>query len=138
MTADPPSWAARLREERRKRGWSQRQMALRIYRAADERVQAGLPRVEHIVRRIVGYESGAHRPRDPYAELYSRAFGIPREVLFGPGSGEQPDRLPLAADGDGLATWISSSNTTDEAIDRIGQSALALANVHARQPPRPC
>jgi hypothetical protein len=50
MTADPPSWAARLREERCKRGWSQRQMALRIYRAADERVQAGLPRVEHLSR----------------------------------------------------------------------------------------
>lgn len=136
MTADPPSWAARLREERCKRGWSQRQMALRIYRAADERVQAGLPRVEHIVRRIVGYEGGAHRPRDPYVELYSRAFGIPRDVLFGPGGGEQPDRLPLAADGDGLATWISSSNTTDEAIDRIGQTVLKLAGVHARQPPR--
>ncbi len=136
MTADPPSWAARLREERCKRGWSQRQMALRIYRAADERIQAGLPRVEHIVRRIVGYEGGVHRPRDPYVELYSRAFGIPRDVLFGPGSGEQPDRLPVAADGDGLATWISSSNTTDEAIDRIGQTVLALADVHARQPPR--
>jgi hypothetical protein len=97
-------------------------MALRIYRAADEQVQAGLPRVEHIVRRIVGYEGGAHRPRDPYLELYSRAFGIPRDVLFGPGGGEQPDRLPLAADGDGLATWISSSDTTDEAVDRIGQT----------------
>jgi hypothetical protein len=57
------------------RGWSQRQMALRLYRAADERVQAGLPRIEHIVRRIVSYESGSHRPRDPYVELYSRAFG---------------------------------------------------------------
>lgn len=136
MTADPPSWAVRLREERCKRGWSQRQMAVRIYRAADERIQAGLPRVEYIVRRIVGYEGGVHRPRDPYVELYSRAFGIPRDVLFGPGRGEQPDRLPVAADGDRLVTWISSSNTTDEAIDRIGQIVLALAGVHARQPPR--
>jgi len=112
-------------------------MAVRIYRAADERVRAGLPQVEHIVRRIVGYESGAHRPRDPYAELYSRAFGIPPAVLFGADSGGQPDDLPLAADGEGLGTWISSSNTTDEAIDRIGQAAAELAAVHARRPPQP-
>jgi transcriptional regulator with XRE-family HTH domain len=136
MTAEPPAWAARLREERCKRGWSQRQMALRIYRAADERVQAGLPRVEHIVRRIVSYESGTHRPRDPYLDLYSRAFGIPRDVLFGPGGSEQPYRLPLAADADGLSAWITSSNTTDEAIDRIGQATSELAVLHTRQPPR--
>ena len=103
MTAEPPLWAVRLREERCARGWSQRQMALRIYRAADERVQAGLPRAEHIVGRIVSYESGAHRPREPYVELYSRAFGIPRDVLFGPDGGPQ-DRLPLAADAERLAT----------------------------------
>jgi hypothetical protein len=136
MTAEPPPWAARLREERCKRGWSQRQMAVRVYRAADERVQAGLPRIEHIVRRIVSYESGTHRPRDPYTELYSRAFGIPRDVLFGPSGSEKPDRLPLAADADGLTTWITSSNTSDEAIERIAQIAVELAAIHARQPPR--
>jgi hypothetical protein len=136
MTAETPPWAARLREERCKRGWSQRQMALRIYRAADEGVQAGLPRIEHIVRRIVSYESAAHRPRDPYTELYSRAFGIPRDVLFGPSGSEPADRLPLAADADGLRTWITGSNTTDEAIERLGQITVDLAAVHARQPPR--
>ncbi len=96
-------------------------MAVRLYRAADERVQAGLPRIEYIVRRIVSYESGTHRPRDPYLELYSRAFGIPRDVLFGPIGSEQPDRLPIAADADGLATWITSSNTTDEASAASGR-----------------
>jgi transcriptional regulator with XRE-family HTH domain len=134
MTADPPLWAARLREERCKRGSSQRQLALRLYRAADERVQAGLPRYEHIVRRIVSYESGMHRPRDPYVELYSRAFGIPRDILFGPAVSEQPVDVPLAADADGLATWITSSNTTttttDEAIGRLGQTTLELAAAH--------
>jgi len=136
MTAEPPPWAARLREERCTRGWSQRQMAVRLYRAADERLQAGLPRIEHIVRRIVSYESGTHRPRDPYLELYSRAFGIPRDVLSGSIDSEQPDRLPMAADADGLATWITSSNTTDEAISRIGQATLELAGAHPRQSPR--
>ena len=111
-------------------------MAVRLYRAADERVRAGLPRIEHIVRRIVAYESGTHRPRDPYLELYSRAFGIPRDVLFGPIGREQPDRLPMAADADGLATWITSSNTTDEAISRIGQATQELAGAHPRQSPR--
>src|SRR5215468_580962 len=136
MTVDPPPWAARLREERSRRGWSQRQMALRIYRAADERTQAGLPRIEHIIRRIVSYESGTHRPRDPYTELYSRAFGIPRDVLFGPGGDEQPGRMPAAADADGLTSWITTSNTTDEAIERIGRAASELAGVHTRRPPR--
>jgi transcriptional regulator with XRE-family HTH domain len=136
MTADPLPWAARLREERCARGWSQRQMAVRLHRAADERVQAGLPRIEYIVRRIVGYESGTHRPRDPYLELYSRAFGIPRDILFGPAGSEHPARLPAAADAAGLATWITSSNTTDEAISRIGQAAHELAGAHPRQPPR--
>ena len=111
-------------------------MAVRLYRAADERVQAGLPRIEYIVRRIVAYESGTHRPRDPYLELYSRAFGVPRNVLFGPIGSEQPDRLPMAADADGLATWITSSNTTDEAISRIAQATHELAGAHPRQPPR--
>lgn len=136
MTAEPPPWAVRLRDERCTRGWSQRQMALRLYRAADERTQAGLPRIEYIVRRIVSYEGGIHRPHDQYLDLYSRALGIPRDVLFGPGSVEQPDRLPLAADADGLAAWIISSNTTDEAINRIGQTMLELAGAHPRQPPR--
>jgi transcriptional regulator with XRE-family HTH domain len=83
VTGGSLSLGARLREERYRRGWSQRQMALRLFRAADEQTRARLPCTEHVVRRIVGYEGDAHRPRDPYAELYSRAFGIPRELLFG-------------------------------------------------------
>jgi transcriptional regulator with XRE-family HTH domain len=83
---------------------------------------------------ITGYEAGAHLPGDQYAEPYSRALGIPPAVPFGAG-GEQ-DGLPLAAAADGLISWITSSNTTDEAIERIGQSALNLAGAHASQPPR--
>jgi hypothetical protein len=130
-----PAWAVRLREERCRRGWTKGQMALRISRAGDERTRAGLPDAEHIVRRITGYEAGAHLPGEQYAELYSRALGIPRAVLFGAGGGEQ-DVLPRAADADGLVSWITSSNTTDEAIERIGQSALDLAGAHTSQPPR--
>jgi transcriptional regulator with XRE-family HTH domain len=43
---------------------------------------------------------------------------------------------PVTADGDRLATWITSSNTTDEAIERIDHAASELAGRHARQPPR--
>jgi hypothetical protein len=81
-------------------------------------------------------ETRGAQPRDPYTELYSRAFGMPRDVLFGPSGSGLPDRLPLAADADGLRTWITGSNTTDEAIERLGQITGELAAVHARQPPR--
>lgn len=62
-------WAARLRDERCKHGWTKRQIALRIYRADDERTRTGLPDLEHIIRRITGYEADAHLPACQYAEL---------------------------------------------------------------------
>jgi hypothetical protein len=67
-------------------------MAVRLYRAAGETAQARLPRIEHIVRRVVAYESGAHQPSALYAELYGRALGIPPDVLFPRGRGKRPVR----------------------------------------------
>ena len=136
MTGGSLSLGARLRQERCRRGWSQRQMALRLFRAADEQTRARLPCTEHVVRRIVGYEGDAHRPRDPYAELYCRAFGIPRELLFGAAGGDPADSLPLGADADGLASWITSSNTTSEAVMEIELAMAALAVQHTGEPPR--
>ncbi|MER5647465.1 hypothetical protein [Streptosporangium sp. NPDC002524] len=76
-------WAARLRAERRSRCWSQREMAKQLAEAADDRVRARLPTRESLVRSLKTWESGKHRPRDPYPQLFARAFGVAEAELFG-------------------------------------------------------
>jgi hypothetical protein len=50
--------------------------------------------------------------------------------------GDQISELVTWAEADRLTSWITSSNTTDEAIERIAQITVELAAVHAGQPPR--
>jgi hypothetical protein len=61
---DLPSWAARLREERVRRLWSQKVTAARLRSAADEQTRARLPPRESIQRYIRDYEAGRHFPGD--------------------------------------------------------------------------
>lgn len=79
-----PLWAVRLRRERTSRLWSQKDIAVRLRKAADSQTQADLPDVESIQRYVRGYEAGRHFPGDLYGELYCRVFGLTREALFGP------------------------------------------------------
>ena len=138
VTGELPFWAARLREERVKRLWSQKDTAVRLRDAADEHTRARLPTVENIQRRVRGHESGANYPSDLYIELYCRAFGLTRTALLGP----SPERraaeeavFPTERDAAGLITWITASNTTDEAISHMDQRRAALAEAHTRLPP---
>jgi hypothetical protein len=138
---DLPSWAIRLREERVRRLWSQKVMAARLRGAADERTRALLPPTESIQRYIRGYEAGRHFPRDTYAELYCRAFGLTREVLFGKESAGRslkhwPEQLPTEQDADSLAGWIATTNTSDDAIEHISRETDQLAETHTRRSPR--
>jgi hypothetical protein len=138
MTGELPLWAARIREERVKRLWSQKLTAVRLRDAADEYTRARLPSIENIKRRIRGHESGQNYPGDLYIELYCRAFGLTREALFGRLSAQrQPgERLfPGEHDAVSLVTWIAASNTTDEAVSHIDQARTALAEAHTRLPP---
>ncbi|WP_440104870.1 hypothetical protein [Streptosporangium sp. H16] len=82
MTAGLPAWAVRLRDERRNRLWSQREMARRLVEAADEETRGQLPARETIIRRIKAYEAGHNQPGDPYRVLYARAFGVTEAILF--------------------------------------------------------
>ncbi|TXK43289.1 helix-turn-helix transcriptional regulator [Nonomuraea sp. C10] len=82
MVTELPAWAVRLRAERRKRLWSQKEMARRLVEAADEETRKCLPARETIVRRIKAYEAGHNQPRDPYRLLYTRAFGTSEAELF--------------------------------------------------------
>ncbi|ETK36582.1 hypothetical protein [Microbispora sp. ATCC PTA-5024] len=83
MDTELPPWAVRLRAERRSRLWSQKEMARRLVEAADNETRKCLPARETIVRRIKAYEAGHNQPRDPYRLLYTRAFGVSEEDLFG-------------------------------------------------------
>ena len=133
MTDEVPSWAGRLRDERLKRLWSQKVTAARLREAADEHTRARLPSLENVARRVRGHEAGEHCPNDLYVELYCRAFGLTRDALFGPsGKAAAPATEHDAA---GLAAWITTSNTTDDAIQRIDQQRAELAEAHTRLPP---
>lgn len=138
---DLPSWVIRLREERLSRLWSQKVTAARLRAAADEHTRAFLPPTESIQRYIRDYEAGRHFPGDAYAELYCRAFGLTREVLFGKDPNgrapkNRPERLPTEQDADSLIAWIASTNTSDDAIERIARATCQLAETHTRRPPR--
>ena len=138
MTSELPPWAARIREERIKRLWSQKVTAANLRNAADEYTRVRLPSIENIKRRVRGHESGKNHPGDLYIELYCRAFGLTREALFGktsapPAADEIP--YPTEYDAASFATWITASNTSDEAISHIDQTRSALAESHTQMAP---
>jgi hypothetical protein len=89
--------------------------------------------LENIARRVRGHESGEHFPNDLYVELYCRAFGLTRNALFG--QGQAPTAPVTEHDVAGLTAWITASNTTDDAIQRIYQRRAELAEAHTRLSP---
>ena len=138
MAGELASWACRVREERVRRLWSQKVMAVRLREAADEYTRARLPTVENIARRVRGYEAGDHFPGELYVELYCRAFGLTRDVLLGSPTwhASEGHAVPVSESGvAGLATWITVSNVTDEAIRDMEQRRMGLAEAHSRLAP---
>lgn len=85
---ETPPWAVRLREERRNRGWSHRDMAKKLTEAASQETRGRLPARESIIRNIKNWETGKHQPKDPYPKLCARAFDLDEVALF--------DASPLA------------------------------------------
>jgi hypothetical protein len=134
MNGEMPSWAVRLREERLRRLWSQKIIAARLRDAADDYTRTQLPSIENIKRRVRCHEAGENYPGDLYIELYCRAFGLTREALFGSHPASETS-VPTEQDAAGLATWITTSNTSDEAISQIDGARAALAEAHTRLPP---
>ncbi|MFI6501110.1 helix-turn-helix transcriptional regulator [Nonomuraea typhae] len=75
-----PSWATRLRGLRREQGWSQKQLAIQLFRVAGDDIR--LPELRSVIRRIKDHEAGKHEPKDPYPLLYCRVFNIGEVELF--------------------------------------------------------
>jgi transcriptional regulator with XRE-family HTH domain len=139
MSSALPWWATRLREERIMRLWSQKDMAVRLRRAADEQLMAALPSVESLRRYVRAYEAGKHFPGDLYAELYCRALGLPRDDLFGPPSAPAETmrscRIPTEHDAWSLTSWINATNVGVGALDNFAETTFQLCETHTRTPP---
>ncbi|MEV0388738.1 helix-turn-helix transcriptional regulator [Nonomuraea sp. NPDC050643] len=78
-TQEVPVWATRLLAARNAQGWSQRDLARELTKAADK----PLTELPNLIRRIRGHETGAHRPDAFYTTLYCKAFGLTEDQLFG-------------------------------------------------------
>jgi hypothetical protein len=130
-----PPWAVRLREERTKRLWSQKITAVRLRAAADESTRAVLPGVDSIQRYVRDYEAGKHFPGDLYSELYCRAFGLTRNALFGTGQDDEADNLITENDARSLTAWITVTNVSDGAIERLAELVSLLSECHTQRAP---
>ncbi|GAA4206437.1 transcriptional regulator [Microbispora amethystogenes] len=123
MDAELLPWAVRLRAERRRRLWSQKEMARRLVEAADDETRKCLPVRETIIRRIKAYEAGHNQPRDPYRLLYTRVFDISEAELFDmPQTPSRPaldDVLARLPDSDTLTSRLPRTGR------RIGMSTIA-------------
>ncbi|MEV0348615.1 transcriptional regulator [Nonomuraea sp. NPDC050680] len=126
-----PAWAERLRNERRKRWWSQNDMASELEKAADKPLRATLPARSSVIRRIRDYEAGTHQPRDPYRLLYCRVLGMDEDELFGDGSVQQ-ERTPSDLLRDLLRETEPLRPIANRAGSRLGMSNVAdlSARVH--------
>ncbi|MFI7701709.1 multiprotein-bridging factor 1 family protein [Nonomuraea sp. NPDC049480] len=124
-----PAWAGRLRTERTRRGWSQRDLAVQLSKVA-ERI---MPEPESMVRRIRDHESGKHRPDDEYAELYCRLYGLSEHVLFN----DVDDETYLGDEIDAieLARRAAASDVGRETLERLELAVDDLASAYPRTPP---
>lgn len=114
-------------------------MAVRLINAADNRTRSGLPSVESVQRYVRGWENGDHKPSDLYASLYCRVFGLTHETLFEETSNSAkpvPNQhtAPTLNDAASLMSWLTSTNTSREALDHLTETSLRLAEDHTQMP----
>lgn len=138
MNGEVPRWAVRLRDERRNREWSQRDMARHLVEAAGEETRGHLPPRESIVRNIRNWEAGKCRPKDPYRVLYARAFGTGEAELFGE-STEADIRSGAVLDDEldalELARRVAISDVGAETLEQLETVVDGLAVAYPGTPP---
>ena len=145
MADVPRAWAARIRDERRARGWDKPEMARHLALAAGAG-RASLPSSDSLLTYVKRWERGATGISERYRMLYASALGVPEDDLFGPdGAGDEvltpddeerlifvsrrPSRLDTPAI-DSLAAILSAQRRTE---DTIGSGPmLDAATAHLR------
>ncbi|MEV0382903.1 helix-turn-helix transcriptional regulator [Nonomuraea sp. NPDC050643] len=125
---DASAWAALLRTERTRRGWSQRDLARELSALADR----PLPKLESVIRRIRDHEGGKHQPDDEYTELYCRVYGLSEHILFSnAGEPESDDEIAAME----LARRAAASDVGGETLQRLELAADDLASAYPSTPP---
>ncbi|MDX6739564.1 hypothetical protein [Actinocorallia sp. A-T 12471] len=130
-----PLWAEEIRTRRHRLCWSQRELARRLFLAADEKTRVQLPGRDSIVREIRFHERGEHRPGPVYAELYRRVW----EIAFnGEGQaeassleGEDPARIVARA------RALTHSNVDDAVLDDAERSIAQVVGAYEGEGPWP-
>jgi transcriptional regulator with XRE-family HTH domain len=133
-----PRYAARLVELRSARQWGRRELARRLRTEAARRGE-NLPDLEHLVRAVRRWESGAHRPSELYRDLLASAYDVPPLVLFG-----EPAATPAAVDdADDLDVELLELTRRAEASDvgavvlrAVDLAVTDLARRYTRTPPQ--
>ncbi|GAA4727010.1 helix-turn-helix domain-containing protein [Phytohabitans rumicis] len=126
MTGDPdqvlrddlPSWAKRIRAERRARDWSQRDSirALRVHAGSEQ-----LPSDASLIRNWRRWESGEVEPDDYYKPLIAKTFGTVTTAIFPRSASRDADSELLA--GTGLDTL--------EIVSRLRASDVSATTLEA-------
>ncbi|GAA0954010.1 hypothetical protein [Nonomuraea longicatena] len=128
-----PTWAELLREKRRQAGWSQKQLAIRLFKAAGGGIS--LPELDSVIRRIKDHEAGRHHPADPYPLLYGRVLGLSEAIFIdpppAPGKATESDEVEALE----LARRVTASDVGEETLQRLEATVDELASIYSKTPP---
>ena len=116
----------RLRAERARRGWNRPDMARALQNALDEAGERQYPDLEDLAGYVKRWENGKVGISRRYRAAYSRAFGMPENVLFvALGTGNNRDgQLPSSQ-----ATHFQPPNEEDDMHRRRLLQALAALGI---------
>jgi transcriptional regulator with XRE-family HTH domain len=135
----------RLKLERRRRGWTQNQLADRMFQVAGKRgllIPTGLSGFY-----VSRWERGVVQPDYHSVHLLCLAFDLPADRLGLPGGTAPYDEptVPIrkgiitrhAADpASSLTAWIAETNTDDQAVEQLEEATSSLARAHTGVPAR--
>lgn len=123
--ATTPEVRARLRQERKARGWDIEEMAAQLRNAAKQPHK--MPSVSSLRRNVERWESGeVVRITERYRILYARALRMREDELFGYGGEETPVPAPNEGDVAAIRSMLTALVTSDRQFGgpRIRQQAV--------------
>lgn len=127
-----PSWARRIRDERKARGWSQAQFVRALQENSDSELSTST------LRRVKSWEAGDHVPDDFYRPLIAKTFGTVTGAIWPELPKRESDAELLAATGMDTLEIISRMRSTsvDHAtLDGIRITVDLLCREYRHVPP---